>query len=200
MVDWEARNSWAGKKHKVAKKVTLFKSEFDLLATMKCRRECETHNDGCRLHCGRFNEDFNHVLWCPHTTVERRTAWNDITTPLRGPNTCPFVISTLNQGVESWLDGRSVKLVGAIASRRFGHSGSGYSWGIPPKSTGNFCGKAIPCVPQRGKIFQIAALSQLGWPYSVLEMWTFVLRKWHFRYQCLYDSTEEEQKEWIITK
>ena len=45
---------------------TIVKLEFDLFATMKKRGKYEKINDGRCPHCGKFNEDFDHILRCPH--------------------------------------------------------------------------------------------------------------------------------------
>ena len=69
VVDWPACQR-ASLKLGPFQKITTLKLEFDFLATMKRRKKYEPKINGRCPHCGRFNEDFNHVVRCPHNIEE----------------------------------------------------------------------------------------------------------------------------------
>ena len=76
MVDWAAAARAAGKQIKGVPCTTTCKLEFDLFATMKKWRQNEKLNSGCCPQCGKFNEDFDHILQCPDTAQERIQKWS----------------------------------------------------------------------------------------------------------------------------
>ena len=116
MVDWEAR-ARAGKTIKGEQRTTIFKLEFDLFATMKRRRQFEKLNNGRCPRCGKFNEDFDHTVRCPHNNQERIKIWTKLMAPLRGVSTCPYVIKTFDKGLQKWLATGTVRWEGKIPNR-----------------------------------------------------------------------------------
>ena len=70
LVDWEARNL-AWQKVRGSKKMTIFKLEFDLLATISRRSKYNSTVDNRCFRCKQLNEDVNHVLRCPAAVLNR---------------------------------------------------------------------------------------------------------------------------------
>jgi len=70
MVDWESRYR-ASLKLWGSQKNTVFKLEFDLLATLQRRNKYYKNMDKRCFRCKRSNIDINHVIWCPPANSSR---------------------------------------------------------------------------------------------------------------------------------
>ena len=64
-----------------SKKMTIFKMEFDLLATFQHKSKHEKALDNRCFRCQRLNETFNHVLRCPEAAAHR----------VKGAGSCMYV-------------------------------------------------------------------------------------------------------------
>jgi hypothetical protein len=62
----------------------ILKLEIDLFATMKRQPHYGKLNDGRYPHCGKFNEDFDHILRCPHNHQESATNQDKIMDKIDG--------------------------------------------------------------------------------------------------------------------
>ena len=81
MVDWEVQ-PWAGSKIKGEQHTTIFKLEFDFFLMVKKRRKYEKFSDAWRCpQCRKFNEDFDHILRCPHTIQAWAQTWMHMMEP-----------------------------------------------------------------------------------------------------------------------
>ena len=84
---------------------------------MKRRRQFEKFNDGRCPWYGKLNEDFDHIVRCPHNYQEGIEIWTKLMAPLRGVSTCPYVIKTFDKGLQKWLATGTVRWEGKIPNR-----------------------------------------------------------------------------------
>ena len=72
-IDWEAR-SRASLSLPQGNRLTIFKLEFDLFATMSQRHKMEKHTDHQCPRCCKLHENLNHVFQCSQAASTRKSA------------------------------------------------------------------------------------------------------------------------------
>ena len=109
MVDWPARGR-AGRLSE-SKHLTIFKLEWNLLATMRHRSRIDRSIDNRCPRCRRLNETISHVLQCPEPTAvtNRVIAWSKARASITKYSTSPFLLSKMEYGLFRWHEQASDK-------------------------------------------------------------------------------------------
>ena len=104
LIGWTAREGAGRKRQKGGCNLTLFKLEWDLLATMSQRHKFERGVDHQCPQCRRFQEDFDHVLQCPLVAQNDHTsAWAIATSAVKARPTCIAVWKRIEDGIDHGL-------------------------------------------------------------------------------------------------
>ena len=75
MVDWTARHEARKQTLRGSRKMTVFKLEFNLLATFRHQSKYDKSVDDRCFRCKCLNEDRNHVITCPVKTSAGRSCY-----------------------------------------------------------------------------------------------------------------------------
>ena len=103
-IDWEAR-SRASLSLPQGNRLTIFKLEFDLFATMSQHHKMEKHMDHRCPRCCKLHENLNHVFQCSQAASTRKSAWAQFLSTLQKTSTCPLIVETLGYGISHWSTG-----------------------------------------------------------------------------------------------
>jgi hypothetical protein len=201
LVDWPARTS-AFKKIRRDNKITTFKLEFGLFATMHKRSRYEKEISSLCPRCNQVDETFDHALQCRETRLKTMELWKLSKQATSVPYTCPAVVSAIDIGITSWLDGQ---LVPVDAELRH------------PKGQdriGILIARAVECQDQIGWGQAIRGRLSRAWneannqyrrerfnmaspiPWSantIFQMWRFGISCWIARNEFVYGMSEQEK-------
>jgi hypothetical protein len=109
-IDWEAR-SRAGKLVPPGQRLTLFKLEFALFATMSRLHRMEQAIDH---RCQKFQETLAHVFQCPSAVELCRKALMKAQATIWKKPLHKFVVTALVSGISQWSTGAQVQSSGSI--------------------------------------------------------------------------------------
>ena len=112
-IDWEAR-SRAGKLVPPGQRLTLFKLEFALFATMSRRHRMEQAIDHRCLRCQKFQETLAYVFQCPSAVELHRKASMKAHATIWKKPPCKFVVTTLVYGISQCSTRAQVQWSGPI--------------------------------------------------------------------------------------
>ena len=110
-IDWEAR-SQAGKLVPLGQRLTLFKLEFALFATMSRRHKMEQAIDHRCPRCQKFQETLAHVFQCPSAVELCRKALMKAQATIWKKPLCKFVVTTVVSDISQWSTGAQVQWSG----------------------------------------------------------------------------------------
>ena len=85
--------------------LTIFKLEFDLLATMSQPHKMEKHMDHLCPRCIKLHENLNHVFQCPQAASTCKSAWAQFLCTHQKTFTCLLIVETLGYGISHWSTG-----------------------------------------------------------------------------------------------
>jgi len=115
MLDLTAKHE-ASKTLRGSRKMTVFKLEFNLLATFRHQSKYDKSVDDRCFRCKRLNEDIHHVITCPpvKTSAREELLHQAMESTIMGPRECHYVATKMKEGLKQWLNGRSSRWEGPI--------------------------------------------------------------------------------------
>ena len=148
-IDWMARSTAGKQIYSSGKRLTIFKLEFALLATMSQRHRIERDIDHRCPRCQQFQETLAHVFQCQKASDIRCCALTKAIASIQVQPTCKFVIDILETGISQWSSGGTV-----------------YWPGTPPGPTDNIGQLTYQAFQEQ---------QQIGWDQAIRGCWS---KKW----------------------
>jgi hypothetical protein len=202
-IDWESR-SRAGKLGPPGQRLTLFKLEFALFATMSRRHRMEQAIDHRCPRCQKFQETLAHVFQCPSAVELQRKALIKAQATIWKKPSCKFVVTTLVSGISQWSTGAQVQWsgpipgpaddIGTLAFKAFQEQQDiGWDQAIRGRLSKTW-GEAnmLYCTTCLNQGYTI----QAAWSaHLVKSLWQYGIDQWIARNEYIYGKTKEEQVE-----
>ena len=201
-IDWVAHQS-ASKRIPRNNKLSIFKLEFELFATMSRRHLFEKGITDTCPRCLQATETFDHVLRCPQTFNETIRAWEEVQPKLRSPRSCTAATQRLSEGIFAWLNmttpitwnspaPQENDTIGRLIHSAFLEQGS-IGWGEALRGKLSKKWGAVHCqyIAER---FQTESTQQQTWTSNcIFTLWRFCMDRWIARNEYVHGKTNEEK-------
>ena len=205
-IDWGAR-SRAGLHSSPGRRLTIFKLEFDLFATMSRRHKIERATDHRCPQCQQFQETLSHVFQCPQATEICRISWAKALVTIQAKTTCPLVAKTLGSGLLQWSTSGQVRWQGqhpnitdtiglSVFAAFQDQQAIGWDQAIRGRLSKHWgTANLLYCTKQLNQGDQQL---QDSWTSTLVSgMWQYGIDQWIGRNEFIYGKTKEERLEKI---
>jgi hypothetical protein len=202
-VDWHARHL-ASKRVTRTSKLTIFKLEFNLFATMAQRNKMDKTVAPTCPRCLQDDESFDHMLKCETIRTDTHKSWEISKEKLRTPQSCPAVLFHLEAGILSWLKGnmpitwQGIKPkkddeIGSLIYSAFAEQGSiGWGQALRGRLSKRWGAANDRYLQER---FNHQPSHQQSWNSRVIFiLWRFSIDRWIARNELIYGKTLEDQR------